>query len=64
MKEYYYLTSDNINTSFAPRAEKRIGQKSFTHIAPRLYSTVLKDMKVILNLKTRRTKLKNWGIEN
>lgn len=63
LTECEYETRNKTNQYLTPRAGKRIGQRCFAYLAPRIYAAVPKELKNITTLIKKRKRLKNWVID-
>lgn len=62
MRETEYETRNKSDQYFQLGADKRIGQRSFAYLAPRIYAVVPKDLKGRKGSSLKK-KLKNWVME-
>lgn len=50
----------NKNCIFTPRAEKRIGQRCFSYLAPRIYREIPRELRNEKNIGKRKRLIKEW----
>lgn len=63
LSESQHETRNRENQYLTLRAGKRIGQRSFAYLAPRIYAAVPRDLKSARTSIAQRKKLKNWVID-
>lgn len=61
--DYNYETRNKKNQYLVPRAEKRIGQRCCTYLAPRIHSTIPRKLKEIKSFYAYKREMKNWIME-
>lgn len=62
IKEHNFSTRTKRDNYRRPKAQKRIGQRSCTYLASRLYPKVPTRIKELKNMKKFKRDLKNWLI--
>lgn len=64
LPEHEHNTRNRERNYRTDRSQKRIGQRSFMYLAPRLYKRLPDDLRIIDKTRTFKIKLKIWITEN